>query len=243
MGDRLIDITGGYGTVYKEILKDKELSIEAKAIYSYLSSYAGGKDTAFPSIGLICHELNISEKRFYKHRKELLDKNIISKTRERTNNGFSKTIYTINHHFVHGQFVRVRNVHGQNVHGQNVGTKNNSIKNNNNKNNNSKSDSDTSQIFRLVSKELEMIQSPLKAQELEDELNLIKGNKLEITEVAINYCKQNKKGINYLIKVLRNWNNEGVDTKEKAQAKIKPKNTKQHDNDFLAEKRKEILGG
>lgn len=105
------------------------------------------------------------------------------------------------------------------------------------------SDSDTSQIFQLVSKELEMIQSPLKVQELEDELNLIKGNKLEITTVAINYCKQNKKGINYLIKVLRNWNNEGVDTKEKAQAKIKPKNTKQQDNDFLAKKRKEILGG
>lgn len=241
MSDRLIDITGGYGTVYKEVLKDKDLSIEAKAIYSYLSSYAGGKDTAFPSIGLICHELNISEKRFYKHRKELLDKNIISKTRERTNNGFSKTIYTINHHFVHGQFVRVRNVHGQNVHGQNVGTKNNSIKKNNNKNNNSKSDSDTSQIFQLVSKELEMIQSPLKVQELEDELNLIKGNKLEITGVAINYCKQNKKGINYLIKVLRNWNNEGVDTKEKALAKVTPK--KKKEDDFLARKKREILGG
>nr|DAL43011.1 MAG TPA_asm: helix-turn-helix domain protein [Caudoviricetes sp.] len=239
MSDRLIDITGGYGTVYKEVLKDKELSIEAKAIYSYLSSYAGGKDTAFPSIGLICHELNISEKRFYKHRKELLDKNIISKTRERTNNGFSKTIYTINHHFVHGQFVRVRNVHGQNVHGQNVGTKNNSIKKNNNKNNNSKSD--TSQIFQLVSKELEMIQSPLKVQELEDELNLIKGNKLEITGVAINYCKQNKKGINYLIKVLRNWNDEGVDTKEKALAKVTPK--QRTEDDFLTKKKKELFGG
>lgn len=105
------------------------------------------------------------------------------------------------------------------------------------------SDSDTSQIFQLVSKELEMIQSPLKVQELEDELNLIKGNKLEVTEVAINYCKQNKKGINYLIKVLKNWNNENIDTKEKAQAKIKPKNTKQQDSDFLAKKRKEILGG
>lgn len=241
MSDRLIDITGGYGTVYKEVLKDKDLSIEAKAIYSYLSSYAGGKDTAFPSIGLICHELNISEKRFYKHRKELLDKNIISKTRERTNNGFSKTIYTINHHFVHGQFVRVRNVHGQNVHGQNVGTKNNSIKKNNNKNNNSKSDSDTSQIFQLVSKELEMIQSPLKVQELEDELNLIKGNKLEITGVAINYCKQNKKGINYLIKVLRNWNDEGVDTKEKALAKVTPK--QRTEDDFLTKKKKELFGG
>lgn len=240
MSDRLIDITGGYGTVYKEVLKDKELSIEAKAIYSYLSSYAGGKDTAFPSIGLICHELNISEKRFYKHRKELLDKNIISKTRERTNNGFSKTIYTINHHFVHGHFVRVRNVHGQNVHGQNVGTKNNSIKKNNNKNNNSKSD--TSQIFQLVSKELEMIQSPLKVQELEDELNLIKGNKLEITTIAINYCKQNNKGINYLIKVLRNWNNEGVDTKEKALAKVTPKKKKSNETEDVFAAMKEKLG-
>lgn len=242
MSDRLIDVIGGYGTVYKEVLKDKELSIEAKAIYSYLSSYAGGKDTAFPSIGLICHELNISEKRFYKHRKELLDKNIISKTRERTNNGFSKTIYTINHHFVHGQFVRVRNVHGQNVHGQNVGTKNNSIKKNNNKNNSSKSDSDTSQIFKLVSRELEMIQSPLKVQELEDELNLIKGNKLEITGVAINYCTQNKKGINYLIKVLRNWNNEGVDTKKKALAKVKSKKMKSNETDDVFKKMKEKLG-
>lgn len=103
------------------------------------------------------------------------------------------------------------------------------------------SDSDTSQIFQLVSKELEMIQSPLKVQELEDELNFIKGNKLEITTVAINYCKQNKKGINYLIKVLRNWNNEGVDTKEKALAKVTPK---QHaEDDFLTKKKKELLGG
>lgn len=102
-------------------------------------------------------------------------------------------------------------------------------------------DSDTSQIFQLVSKELEMIQSPLKVQELEDELNLIKGNKLEITGVAINYCKQNKKGINYLIKVLRNWNNEGVDTKEKALAKVTPK--KKKEDDFLARKKREILGG
>ena len=231
MTDRLIDITGGYGTVYKQVLKDNDLSIEAKAIYSYLSSYAGGKDTAFPSISLICHELNISEKRFYKHRKELLDKQVISKHRERTDNGFSKTIYTINHHFVHGQFVRVQNVHGQNVHGQNVGTKNNSIKNNNIKNNNSKSDSDINQSFSYITNNLEMITSPLKAEELEYELKNVKANKLEIVEVATNYCKENAKGINYLIKVLRNWNNEGVDTKEKALNKITPKKKKVNETD------------
>lgn len=102
--------------------------------------------------------------------------------------------------------------------------------------------SDTSQIFQLISKELEMIQSPLKVQELEDELNLIKGNKLEITTIAINYCKQNKKGINYLIKVLRNWNNEGVDTKEKALAKVTPKKKKSNETEDVFAAMKEKLG-
>lgn len=104
------------------------------------------------------------------------------------------------------------------------------------------SDSDTSQIFQLVSKELEMIQSPLKVQELEGELNLIKGNKLEITGVAINYCKQNEKGINYLIKILRNWNNEGVDTKEKALAKVTPKKKKTNETDDLIAAMEQELG-
>lgn len=87
-----------------------------------------------------------------------------------------------------------------------------------------------------------MIQSPLKAQELEDELNLIKENKLEITGVAINYCKQNKKGINYLIKVLRNWNNEGVDTQEKALAKVTPKKKKSNETDDLIAAMEQELG-
>lgn len=237
MSDRLVDITGGYGTVYKEVMKNNDLSIEAKAIYSYLTTYAGSKDIAFPSIKLICYELNISEKRFYKHRKELLDKNIISKHRERTENGFSKTIYTINHHFVHGQIVRVQNGHGQNGHGQNFGTKNNSFKNNSFKNNSDK----TSRSFQYISNNLEMIQSPIKVQQLEYILNDFKDNKLDIVTVATDYCKENNKGINYLIKVLENWNKEGVDTKDKAIAKVTPKQPKE--DDYLAKKKQELLGG
>lgn len=232
MSDRLVDITGGYGTVYKEVMKNNDLSIEAKAIYSYLTTYAGSKDIAFPSIKLICYELNISEKRFYKHRKELLDKNIISKHRERTENGFSKTIYTINHHFVHGQIVRVQNGHGQNGHGQNVGTKNNSFKNNSDK---------TSRSFQYISNNLEMIQSPIKVQQLEYILNDFKDNQLDIVTVATDYCKENNKGINYLIKVLENWSKDGVDTKEKAISKVKPRNNKE--DDYLAKKKQELLGG
>lgn len=148
MSDRLIDITGGYGSVYKKVMKDTELSIEAKAIYAYLTSYAGGKDTAFPSVSLICHELNISKNRFYNHRKELVEKEIISVKRERTDNGFSKNIYTINHHFVRLNFVDIQNVDIQNVDIQNKDTKNNSTKNNNIKNNNDKNNTSATDVTR-----------------------------------------------------------------------------------------------
>lgn len=101
---------------------------------------------------------------------------------------------------------------------------------------------DTSKLFRLISKEIEMIQNPLKAQELEQVIESFKSNKIEIVQIAIDYCKQNNKGINYLIKVLENWSKEGIKTKEEATKKIEPKKTKKK-NDFLEQKRQELFGG
>ncbi|MDI3233345.1 DnaD domain protein [Staphylococcus pasteuri] len=100
---------------------------------------------------------------------------------------------------------------------------------------------DVSQVFQFISNNLEIIQSPLKAQQLEQAINDFKDNKLDIVTVATDYCKDNNKGINYLIKVLENWNKDGVDTKEKAIAKVTPKQTKE--DDYLAKKKQEILGG
>ncbi|EGQ3451922.1 DnaD domain protein [Staphylococcus pseudintermedius] len=101
---------------------------------------------------------------------------------------------------------------------------------------------ETSKLFQLISKEIEMIQNPLKAQELEQAIESFESNKVEIVQVAIDYCKQNNKGINYLIKVLDNWGKEGIKTKEAATKKIEPKKTKKT-NDFLEQKRKELFGG
>ncbi|WAE41319.1 DnaD domain protein [Staphylococcus pasteuri] len=100
---------------------------------------------------------------------------------------------------------------------------------------------DVSQVFKYISNNLEIIQSPLKAQQLEQAINDFKDNKLDIVTVATDYCKDNNKGINYLIKVLENWNKDGVDTKEKAIAKVTPKQPKE--DDYLAKKKQEILGG
>lgn len=100
---------------------------------------------------------------------------------------------------------------------------------------------DVTNSFKYISNNLEIIQSPLKAQQLEETINDFKDNKLDIVTVATDYCKENNKGINYLIKVLENWNKDGVDTKEKAIAKVTPKQPKE--DDYLARKKKEILGG
>ncbi|MGV3013247.1 helix-turn-helix domain-containing protein [Staphylococcus epidermidis] len=103
-------------------------------------------------------------------------------------------------------------------------------------------DSDeTSKSFQYISNNLEIIQSPLKAQQLEEAIKDFKDNKLEIVTVATDYCRENSKGVNYLIKVLENWNKDGVNTKEKAISKIKPRNNKE--DDYLAKKKQELLGG
>ncbi|MCG2149637.1 helix-turn-helix domain-containing protein [Staphylococcus epidermidis] len=115
---------------------------------------------------------------------------------------------------------------------------------NNTRINNTRINRDSDEIsksFQYISNNLEIIQSPLKAQQLEEAIKDFKDNKLEIVTVATDYCRENGKGVNYLIKVLENWNKDGVNTKEKAISKIKPRNNKE--DDYLAKKKQELLGG
>ncbi|WP_159315905.1 DnaD domain protein [Mammaliicoccus sciuri] len=114
---------------------------------------------------------------------------------------------------------------------------------NNTRVNNIKSNRDDVQnSIDYINHNLEMITSPMKIQEIEYLVNDIKNQKLEIVKVATNYCKENRKGVNYLIKVLTNWINENIDTKEKAEDKIKPK-TKKAKSDNFGDLRQKILGG
>lgn len=75
------NIENGYGTVTKAAMLDQNLTIEAKAIYAYLCSFAGGKDDAWPSVSRICYDLKISKDRFYKHMNLLYGYEYISKSR------------------------------------------------------------------------------------------------------------------------------------------------------------------
>lgn len=99
--DKLIQFKGtiyenGYGLIAKKVMKDPDLSLSAKAIYSYLCSYAGNETSAFPSVKLIKHELGISKDTFYKYMKELTNKSYIVVTQKRAQKGkFGHNVYSI----------------------------------------------------------------------------------------------------------------------------------------------------
>ncbi|ADI97595.1 TPA: DnaD domain protein [Staphylococcus aureus] len=103
---------------------------------------------------------------------------------------------------------------------------------------------DVSKSFKYISTNLEIIQNPLKAEQLEHEIKSFKQDQFEIVKVATDYCKGNNKGLNYLLTVLKNWNKEGVSDKESAENKLKPRNTKKETtDDVIAQMEKELSDG
>jgi len=159
MSDKLI-LEGvnkkGYGNIPKLVMKDEQLTIEAKAIYAYFCSYAGGGTSeVFPSIDLICKDLGISENRLFKHRKMLVERGYISIKREKKEKGWSKNIYTI-HQTIHLQNVGIQNKGIGNKGIQNeVTNKNSSINNsinNNNKPSSAKLTEDFEKLWELYPK-------------------------------------------------------------------------------------------
>lgn len=100
---------------------------------------------------------------------------------------------------------------------------------------------DVSKSFKYISTNLEIIQNPLKAERLEHEIKSFKQDQFEIVKVATDYCKENNKGLNYLLTVLKNWNKEGVSDKESAENKLKPRNSKKETtDDVIAQMEKEL---
>lgn len=87
----------GYGQIPKMVMQDLNLTIEAKAIYAYLASYAGAGSTAFPGISITLKHLGISKDRYYRHRKLLVERGYISVQQTKSDNSFMKNVYTLEH--------------------------------------------------------------------------------------------------------------------------------------------------
>lgn len=84
-----------FGVIYQKIMRDPDLSIEAKAAYAYLSTMAGKDHKCFPSVETIQKELNIGKNRLQRCISELKDKGIITVERERNGNRWGRNIYNI----------------------------------------------------------------------------------------------------------------------------------------------------
>lgn len=92
-----------------------------------------------------------------------------------------------------------------------------------------------------VTKSLSLIQekyfsqiSPIKLENIIPEIEKLGEESFDIISVAVDYTKNNNKNVNYLIKVINNWADDNINTKEKALEKIngKPKKKKEV-NDWL----------
>ena len=86
-----------YGILPKNVMKDRNLSIGARAVFAYLCAYAGNEDHSFPGRDLMTYELNISKDTLTKYMKELKDSNYVVVKQNKNNGGqFSNNIYYIN---------------------------------------------------------------------------------------------------------------------------------------------------
>lgn len=86
----------GYGFIPKKVMRDKQLNIQAKAIYAYICSYTGKGTDAFPSQKLMSDDLGISKDTLSKYVKQLKELGYISIKQSSDNGKFGRNVYTVN---------------------------------------------------------------------------------------------------------------------------------------------------
>ena len=123
---------GGWGMTYKDVYLMDNLTIESKAIYGMLCSYAGTGATAYPGVEFICNKLHISHARFYKHMNLLIGAGIIEKQAVRNSSGLiERTIYTLTPNLQNDKTPLLDNLTKDNLQLDNLtGNNNNDNKNN-----------------------------------------------------------------------------------------------------------------
>lgn len=126
-----IEHNTGFGLIPRNVMRDKRLTVEAKAIYSYLSSFAGNREYAFPGRDLMCDELGMSKERLSKHMKILKEHGYLEVEQKKTDGKFSHNIYRL---IPYPKFSDTESSKPctENPCPGNLATNNNSINNNNN---------------------------------------------------------------------------------------------------------------
>ncbi|MCI9369739.1 MAG: hypothetical protein HFH65_05365 [Lachnospiraceae bacterium] len=90
-------IKGGWGPVAQSVMRNQNISPEAKAIYAYLCSFTDENNQCFPVKKMMLKELNMGEKRFYKYMNELKAAGIVEVIKTKNGNVFGHNVYVIQH--------------------------------------------------------------------------------------------------------------------------------------------------
>ena len=207
-------LSKGYGMIPKLVMQS-DISIEAKAIYAYMCSFAGNGQSAFPGVDKIIYELKITRRRFYKYRKELEDHGMIKVQKTRNGNRNSRNIYIIAQTIPDKcHFDTYQNEQYQNEQYQNDYTNNNILTsnklNNNNVNNNNRE--------VVVDKEVKKILKGFTTKEISSVIKFCEENKVhvDVVEEKLKILKSMKKvnnKVGALISAIKNdWKeSSGID--------------------------------
>ncbi len=85
----------GFGIIQRKIMQDTVLTPTAKAIYSFLASYAGSDGSCFPKVSTIMHFIGISKGTYYRHITILKERGYISTTQMREKDKFGRVLYVL----------------------------------------------------------------------------------------------------------------------------------------------------
>lgn len=148
----------GFGIVMRSVMRDRSLSVKAKALYAYLCSFAGNKGSCYPARSLIEGELGISSTTASSLLNELVESGTVKKVQDRSKVGkFGNNVYVVwqrlkcdnravfgdsdTHFTVNGSAVNGKTDNGLAANGKTATNINNINTNNINKNKDNKNNS------------------------------------------------------------------------------------------------------
>ena len=234
-------LSEGYGLIPKKITRDKSLTMESKAIYGYLASFAGTGGQCYPSKTLMISELGTTERRFNKNIKLLKEHGYIKVHKRRKGNRNDSNLYELlmdirdikiakkefdTSQFDSGQFDSGQFDSGQFDSGQIDPPNNNSINNNSiNKyiDKENLSNNKLKEFSRLYEQNIGFING-LTAEYL---IELSETIEVSLFRKAIEIATdRNKCSLGYIKTIIKNWLNINITTLEQYEAYELQRSTK-----------------
>ena len=89
---------GGWGRVYKDVTRNKNISAAAKGLYAYLAAMCGLSEECYPTVDTIVAEMGFGKDTFYRKIGELITAGVVEKKQILGLDGrFGRTIYKLTH--------------------------------------------------------------------------------------------------------------------------------------------------